>query len=169
MFCVSPRLFQGGTNRLTMLFVGALTFIVLAANPARAQRTRTPPAEPENQPAFAEFKGVRLGMTADEARKKLGSPRVKDADQDLYVFNDTQSVQVFYDKAGAVSAISVDFMSGASSIPSAKEVLGTEAETRADGSVYRMLRYPKAGYWVSYSRTAGSSPTTTITMQKIEH
>ncbi len=156
MFCASPRLFQGRTSRLTLLLVGTLTFIVLAADPARAQRRTTPAAEPEDQPAFAEFKGVRLGMTADEARKKLGSPRIKDADQDLYVFNDTQAVQVFYDKAGAVSAISIDFMSGANSIPSAKEVLGSEADTRKDGSVYKMLRYPKAGYWVSYSRTAGN-------------
>jgi hypothetical protein len=77
-------------------------------------------------------------------------------------------VQVFYDKAGVVTAISIDFMSGANAVPSAKAVLGTEAETKADGSVYKMLRYPKAGYWVSYSRTAGNSPTTTITMQKIE-
>jgi hypothetical protein len=170
MLYVSPRLFQGRTYGLTLLLVGALTLIVLAANPARAQRTKTPPpADPEDQPAFVEFKGVRIGMTADDARKKLGSPRVKDTDQDLYVFNDTQTLQVFYDKAGAVSAISIDFMSGANSVPSAKEVLGTEAETRTDGSVYRMLRYPKAGYWVSYSRTAGNSPTTTITMQKIEH
>ena len=78
------------------------------------------------------------------------------AEQDFYVFNDTQAVQVFYDKAGAVSAISIDFMNGASAIPSAKDVLGTEAEAKADGSVYKMLRYPKAGYWVSYNRTAGA-------------
>ena len=108
-------------------------------------------------------------MTADEARKKLGNPRVKDADQDLYVFNETQAVQVFYDKAAMVVAISIDFYDGASSIPSAKEVLGTEADTRTDGSVYKMMRYPKAGYWVSYSRTAGKASTTTITIQKIEH
>src|SRR5439155_9881830 len=110
-----------------------------------------------------------IGMKADEARKKLGNPSDKADDQDLYVFNDTQAVQVFYDKVGAVTAISIDFMSGANGIPSAKEVLGTEADAKADGSVYKLLRYPKAGYWVSYSRTAGSSPTTTITMQKIEH
>jgi hypothetical protein len=170
MFYVSPSLFQGRTSRLALLLVSTLTLIVFAADPARAQRTRTPPpADPEDHPAFAEFKGVRLGMTADDSRKKLGSPRDKSAEQDFYVFNDTQAVQVFYDKAGVVSAISIDFMSGASGIPSAKEVLGAEAETRADGSVYRMMRYPKAGYWVSYSRTAGNSPTITITMQKIEH
>jgi len=170
MFCAFPRLFKGQTSRLALLFVGSLTFMVLVSGTSLAQRTRaSAPDEPVNQPAFSDFKGVRIGMKADEARKKLGNPRDKADDQDLYVFNDTQAVQVFYDKVGAVTAISIDFMSGANGIPSAKEVLGTEADAKADGSVYKLLRYPKAGYWVSYSRTAGSSPTTTITMQKIEH
>jgi hypothetical protein len=168
MFCVSPRLFQGRTGRLTLLLAGTLTFIVLVPVTSRAQRTRTSPDEPES-PAFSDFKGVRIGMTAAEARKKLGAPRDKSDEQDFYVFNDTQAVQVFYDKARAVSAISIDFMNGASAIPSAKDVLGTDAEAKADGSVYKMLRYPKAGFWVSYNRTAGSAPTTTITMQKIDH
>ncbi len=168
MFCVSPRLFQGRTSRLTLLLAGTLTFIVLVPVTSRAQRTKTSPAEPES-PAFSDFKGVRIGMTAAEARKKLGAPRDKSDEQDFYVFNDTQAVQVFYDKARAVSAISIDFMDGASAIPSAKDVLGTDAEAKADGSVYKMLRYPKAGFWVSYNRTAGSAPTTTITMQKIDH
>jgi len=108
-------------------------------------------------------------MHNDEARKKLGNPRDKGDDQDFYVFNDTQAVQVFYDKSGAVSAISIDYMNGATGIPTAKEVLGTDADAKPDGALYKMIRYPKAGYWVSYSRTAGSSPTTTITIQKIEH
>ena len=167
MFYVSPRLFPGRTSGLAFLAAGALTFIVLTPMTSRAQRNRAPAEDPENQPVFTEFKGVRIGMSADESRKKLGNPRDKSPEQDFYIFNDTQTVQVFFDKAGSVTAISIDFMSGASSVPSAKEVLGTEAEKRADGSVYKMLRYPKAGYWVSYSRTAGDSPTTTITMQKI--
>src|SRR5258707_10337599 len=127
MFCISPRLFQGRTSRLALLLVGTLTFIVLAADPARAQRRTPPAAEPEDQPAFVEFKGVRLGMTADEARKKLGSPRDKSAEQDFYVFNDTQAVQVFYDKTGLVLAISIDFMNRANGIPDAKAVLGMES------------------------------------------
>ena len=167
MFCVSPRLFPGRISGLAFLAVGTLTFSVLAPMTLRAQRNRARADEPENQPVFTEFKGVRIGMSTDEARKKLGNPRDKSAEQDFYIFNDTQTVQVFYDKAGAVTAISIDFMSGASSVPSAKEVLGTEAEKKPDGSVYKMLRYPKAGYWVSYSRTAGDTPTITITMQKI--
>lgn len=167
MFCDSPRLFQGRICGLALLVAGALTFTVLAPINSRAQRTRAPVDEPEKAPAFSEFKGVRIGMGAEESRKKLGSPRDKSAEQDFYVFNDTQAVQVFFDKAGMVSAISIDFMSGANAIPSAKDVLGTDADAKPDGSLYKLLRYPKAGYWVSYSRTAGSSPTTTITMQKI--
>jgi hypothetical protein len=168
MICASPKLFQGPTGRLALLLAGTLTVIAFVPITSRAQRTKTSPDEPDVRPPFSDFKGVHLGMTADEARKKLGTPRDKGADQDFYVFNDTQAVQVFYDKAGAVSAISVDFMDGASAVPSAKDVLGTDAEVKADGSVYKMMRYPKAGYWVSYNRTAGNTPTTTITMQKIE-
>ena len=168
MFCISLRLFQTRNRNLTLFLVATLTFVALASDSSWAQRTRAAPDEPENQPTFSEFKGVRIGMSTDAARKKLGTPRDKSAEMDLYVFNDTQAVQLFYDKAGAVSAISIDFMNGSNGIPTAKEVLGTEADAKGDGAVYKMVRYPKAGYWVSYSRTAGSSPTTTITMQKIE-
>jgi hypothetical protein len=150
-----------------LLVAGTLTFIMLAPITSRAQRNKAPVDEPENRPAFSDFKGVRIGMAAEESRKKLGNPRDKSPEQDFYVFNDNEAVQIFYDKAGAVTAISIDFMSGASGIPAAKEVLGTEADAKPDGSLYKLLRYPKAGYWVSYSRTAGNSPTTTITMQKI--
>lgn len=167
MFCVSPRLFQGRISGPAFLVVGALTLVVLAPITSRAQRNRAPVDEPENRPAFSEFKGVQIGMLAEEARKKLGKPRDKSEEQDFYIFNDNQAVQICYDKASKVSTISIDFMTGASPIPSPKEVLGGEAETKADGSLYKLLRYPKAGYWVSYSRTAGTSSTTTITMQKI--
>jgi len=32
--------------------------------------------------------------------------------------------------------------------------------------MYQRLDFPKAGYWVAYSRTAGDEPLTIITMQK---
>ena len=168
MFFVSPRLWKSRISRLTILLAGILMLIGLAPATSRAQR-RAPLDVPENQTMFAGFKGVRIGMPADEARKKLGNPREKSVEQDLYIYNDTQVTQVFYDKAGGVSAISIDYMNGASGIPSSKEVLGTDTEAKPDGSMYKLMRYPKAGYWLSYSRTAGNEPTTTVTMQKIEH
>lgn len=167
MFCAFSNFVQDRSSRFSFILVGTLTCVALATNVSSAQRRAA--ADDQEQPAFSEFKGVRIGMKTEEARKKLGNPTDKSPEQDFYVFNDTQAVQVYYDKTGAVTAISIDFMSGANGIPSAKEVLGSEADAKPDGGVYKMIRYPKAGYWVSYSRTAGNSPTTTITMQKIEH
>jgi len=157
------------TGSIGIITTVIVTVLLMPAS-SQAQRARATASDgEENQPAFIEFRGVRIGMPTDECRKKLGTAREKSAEQDFYIFNDTQAVQVMYDKKGAVSAISVDFMTGANSIPSAKEVLGSDIEGKPDGSMFRMIRYPKAGYWVSYSRTAGDTPTVTIMMQRIEH
>ena len=149
--------------KLGSVLLAVLTLTVTASINSFGQRQRA-----AEEPLFSEFKGVRIGTPAEEARKKLGSPRDKADDQDFYVFNDTQAVQVYYDKAKTVSAISIDFMSGATEIPAPKDVIGGEPDTKADGSAYKMVRYPKLGYWVSYSRTAGASPTITVTIQKID-
>ena len=148
--------------RLTFILFAALVLTASASITSLGQRQKT-----SDEPLFSEFKGVRIGTPAEEARKKLGSPTNKADDQDLYV-SDTQLVQVYYDKAKTVSAISIDFSTGATGIPTAKDVIGGEPEAKADGSAYKMLRYPKLGYWVSYSRTAGASPTITVTIQKID-
>ena len=146
--------------------VSSCVFFSLVAMTAAAA---TSPAQKGDDPLFSEFKGVRIGTPTDEARKKLGNPQEKSDDQDFYLFNDTQVVQVYYDKATKkVTAISIDFMNGANQIPSPREVIGSEIDAKPDGSGYKSVRYPKAGYWVSYSRTAGKEPTITITMQKID-
>ena len=166
MFFISLRLFP---NRFAYSLLMAASFMVLVLAAPGAHGQRRPQGDgPDNQPLFSDFKGVRLGMTADDSRKKLGSPHDKGDDFDLYVYNDNQAVQIYYDKAKTVSAISIDFMSGANDIPAPKDIIGSEPETKADGSAYKLVRYPKAGYWVSYSKTAGASPTITITMQKID-
>ena len=169
MLRVSPKLFSSCITRLAFLWAGALIFTALAPVALCAQRPKDAlDPDADKRPAFSDFKGVSIGMHAEEARKKLGSPRDKSPEQDFYMFGENQAVQIFYDKAGVVNAISIDFMSGAREIPSCKDVLGAEAEKKSDGSVYKLIRYPKAGYWVSYSRTAGDSATVTITMQKIQ-
>ena len=168
MFRIYLKLFSAHAARLAV-FGCAVTFALMAPAPCQAQRSKgalvTSPGD--GQPAFHEFRGVHIGMQADEARKKLGTPRDKSPEQDFYLFNDNEAVQLNYDKDGAVSAISVDFMSGANGIPTSKDVLGAEAEAKADGSIFKRVDYPKAGYWISYSRTAGNDPTITITIQKI--
>lgn len=164
MFGDTPKLFSDQAYRQLLFVIWAIAFLVLIPATAPAQKTG-----PDGQPTFSGYKGVQIGTPATEARKKLGNPKDKGDDQDFYMVNDNQAVQVFYDKEKTVTAISIDFMSGATGIPSCKEVLGDEVQAKPDGSVYKLTRYPKAGYWVSYSRTAGNSPTVTITMQRLEH
>lgn len=150
------------------LFGCAATVLLSAAATTPAQRTKgAADGAAETQPGY-QFRGVKIGMAADETRKKLGTPRDKSAEQDFYVFNDNEAIQIYYDKGGAVSAISIDFMNGANSVPTAKDVLGADADPKSDGSIHKVVRYPKAGYWVSYSRTAGNEPTITVIMQKIQ-
>ncbi|MDT7808215.1 MAG: hypothetical protein QOJ70_2028 [Acidobacteriota bacterium] len=146
------------------LLVAALALLVVAASPCRAQ---THPDKAKEEPPFHEYKGVRIGMTTEEARKLLGNPTDKDDKQDLYSFNDNESCQVYYDATKKVFAISVSFLGG-KSIPAAKSVLGDEADAKQDGSIYKLIRFPKAGYWVSYTRTSGDAPMTIIAMQKIQ-
>ena len=160
MFCVSLRLLP---RRIMVSLCVVCSLIAMSA------AALTSHAQKGDDPLFSDFKGVRIGMLTDEARKKLGSPKEKGDEQDFYLFNDNQAVQVYYDKATKkVTAISIDFMNGANQIPAAKEIIGSEIDSKADGSGYKLVRYPKAGYWVSYSRTSGKEPTITITMQKID-
>lgn len=168
MFRINLKLFSKYRAGLA-LFGCVAGFTLLTAAAAQAQRSKgsltnnTP-----DQPAFHELRGVHIGMLADEARKKLGTPRDKSAEQDFYVFNDNEALQVYYDKSGAVITLSVDFMTGANGVPTSKDVFGSESEAKADGSIFKRVDYPKAGYWISYSRTAGNDATTTITIQKIK-
>ena len=58
-------------------------------------------------------------------------------------------------------------MNGATDVITPQQVFGADVETQADGSKHRLVRYPKAGYWVSYSRTAGDTPIISVTIQKL--
>jgi hypothetical protein len=115
-----------------------------------------------------DYRGIQLGMLANDVRKKLGEPKDKSAEQDFYLFGESETAQIVYDKTGKVVTISADFLTVGAGVPTCKQVLGAEVEAKTDGSVYKMVRFPKAGYWLSYNRTSGNSPLTTVTLQKIQ-
>ncbi len=157
------------SRRLMLIFGMTLLISLTISASARGQRRGGAQAgADEAAPAFQEYRGVQLGMTADEVRKKLGSPKDKSDEQDFFVFNETETAQILYDKLHKVITISADFMSSGNGVPTAKQVLGADLEAKPDGSIYKMVRYPKAGCWLSYNRTAGNPPLTTVTIQKIE-
>jgi hypothetical protein len=126
------------------------------------------PSGDEDSGLFHDYRGVQLGMTAEEVRKKLGDPKDKSDEQDFFIFNETETAQIVYDKTRKVVTISADFLTAGEKVPTAKQVFGGDVESKADGSVYKMVRFPKAGYWLSYNRTGGNSPLTTVTLQKIQ-
>jgi hypothetical protein len=158
------RLMRISASKSLMMLVALTALVCLVPQPTAAQKK---PGDEEG-PVFREYRGVQIGMTAEEARKKLGKPQDKGDEQDFYIFSERETAQIVYDKEHKVTVLSVDFSLGAPDVPTAKTVIGAELQPKADGSMYKMIRYAKAGYWVSYNRTAGDSPMTTITIQKID-
>ena len=139
-----------------------------AASTAVATAQKVSEKKAADQPIFIEYKGVRIGMDADEVRKKLGQPTDQGDIQDFFQFSEKESCQVFYDKVRKVMAVSINYVGDSSGAPLPKVVLGTEIEAKADGAMYKMVRYPDSGYWVSYNKTGGEDPLVTVTMQKIQ-
>lgn len=137
------------------------------ASPAAASPQASIGAKPANELLFRDYKGVTIGLSAQEARQKLGNPKEEGTKQDFFAFSDKESVQVYYDKEHKVRAISVNYIGNESGAPTPMAILGTEIEAKANGSMHKLVRYPAAGYWVSYSRTAGDTPLVTVTMQRM--
>lgn len=157
---------------LELSLLALLTFAVFsffasvsAQTPARATAaqahagTNTP-----DEPPLREYRGVRIGQTTDETRLKLGEPTDKGETQDYYAFSDKEMAQFYYDESHRVRAISITYVGEGA--PSPQSILGSTIEPNANGIIYKLVRYPRAGYWVSYSRTTGDAPIITVVLQK---
>lgn len=156
------------TSALPRRAILVICVISVASLAVVAQTNRNRAAAVDDQPIFHEYRGVQIGWLADEVRKKLGEPANKGDEQDFYVFSEKETAQILYDKTTRkVVTISVDFSSGATGVLTPQQVFGSEIEAKPDGSKYKLVRYPKAGYWLSYSRTAGDTPIVSVTITKI--
>lgn len=60
-----------------------------------------------NAPVFTDYRGISIGMSAEEVRSTLNNLK-KDKTQDVFVFSEKESAQIYYDDKGKVSAISID-------------------------------------------------------------
>ena len=114
------------------------------------------------QPLYREYRGVRLGMTAAEARAKLGEPAMKSDEQDFYVLSANETAQIVY-SAQKVVTISTDYAGGVGA-PDYKSVVGEDLLQRPDGSLFRMVLYDSERFWVSYHKSASVVPVVTITI-----
>lgn len=118
-------------------------------------------------PVYHQYKGISIGMAAADVRAKLGEPRDKSDTQDFYVFSDSESAQVIYGPDKKVSVVSVNYIGTLVPMPAAKDIFGEDAAAKDDGSIFKLVRYPSSGFWVSYHRTAGDDPMVIVTMQKL--
>jgi len=156
-----------------------IAFFLAAANlyAQTADTTPTAPAETAAvreteqtavvQPVLTAYKGVRIGMAADEVRETLDKkPEVAYKDGFYYVFSDDESAQIMLDAERKVTAIVAIYRNGKA--PKYTDVFGAEASLAEtpDGRIYNLIRYPEAGFWVAYNRTAGDEPVITVTIQK---
>lgn len=156
-----------------LLRVGFMLMVALSIGAANAQTkkpsqnaTRFADSGATQQVLFGDYKGVRVDMTADEVHNKLGKPGMKVDDTEFYVFNERETVQVAYEK-GKVIGISVDYLGGIGA-PDYRNVVGPDITTRPDGSMYKLVRYDRLGFWVSYHKSANTPVTmVSVTIQKM--
>ena len=155
---------------VSLVTVGFLLADPTATN-EREYETTNYPMKPTPTPAvkktFTEYREISLGNTADAVRQKLGIPKDKSDAQDLYTFSDNESAQFYYSDAHLVTAIMITYMGNLKDAPTAKDVFGEDVPAKPDGSIFKMVRYPKAGYWISYNRSGGDDAIISIAIQKL--
>ena len=126
-----------------------------------------PTTTPGDTKTFSEYRGIAIGAKTDDVRIKLGPPKDKSDTQDFYSFSDTESAQFYYDGGHLVTAIMITYSGNLKAAPSPKDVFGEDVPAKPEGGVSKMVRYPKAGYWISYNRGNGDDAFITIAIQKI--
>ena len=117
-------------------------------------------------PAMTEVRNVGIGATADALKQAWGKPEVEDATGFIYEFSAKEMAQVAIDTDKKVDTIAVTYKDGTGA-PKAEEVFGPgeKIERKSNGSVYHMVRYTEAGYWVSYF-SQGDGKAVIITYKK---
>ena len=160
-----------GFVELTYLLIAALLlllFVVVAKGQRPTSALKAVRSQIQiQQPLYTEYRGVRLGMTAAEAKAKLGEPAMKSNDQDFFVLSPNETTQIVYDAFQKVMTISTDYVGGVGA-PHYSAVVGDGMLLqRPDGSLFKMVNYQSAGMWVSYNKSVGVVPVVTITMQLI--
>jgi outer membrane protein assembly factor BamE (lipoprotein component of BamABCDE complex) len=137
-----------------------------ATTGAQTPRTNAHGSATTQQPLYSEYRGVRIGMDAQEVRTKLGAPLQKADDMDFYVFSEAETAQIAYDASHKVKVVSVDYVGGAGA-PDYKLVVGPDVAVKEDGAIYKLMRYESLGFWVSYNRSGNTVPIVTITITKM--
>jgi len=122
-------------------------------------------------PAIDDIDGITIGMTADQVKEKLGKPDSGDETSGMYyTMSNGESMQLAFDTDKKVKMVAMMYSGKGVKAPEPTEVFGPQGTITpgADGRIYKMVRYPSAGFWVAYSRLdLDAGPMITVTMQKM--
>jgi hypothetical protein len=159
---IIKRLMFGGAPAALALFLAGTASAQDAGGQsvsANQPKPATSAAKTILVPAMTDFRKAGIGTTTDDLKKAWGKPELEDRDGFLYDLADGQTAQVAIDGDGKVTAIAVTFRDGTGA-PKAEEVFGPneKIEVKEDGALFHMVRYPDAGYWVSYSSQGSGKP-----------
>jgi hypothetical protein len=152
-----------GLRPTELLYFAIAVLLLLILGIVANGQTRLSQAQ---QPLYREYRGVRLGMTAEETRAKLGAPAMMSDEQDYYVFSTNETAQIVY-AAQKVVTISTDYTGGIGA-PDYKSVVGEGLLERPDGSLFRMVMYDSERFWVSYNKSTSMLPVVTITLSAMK-
>lgn len=119
-------------------------------------------------PFLKEYRNVSIGTPAEALREAWGKPEIEYSDGFLYEMSDSETIQIVIGPEKKITAIAITFIEGKGA-PSFADVFGegVAPEKRENGSVYRMVRYPDAGYWVAYYTGPAENADVSLTMQKL--
>ncbi|HZS07637.1 MAG TPA: hypothetical protein VFD58_22570 [Blastocatellia bacterium] len=152
----------------------SITFaLALSATPALYAQT---PASPERQqaptqaaqpapPVLHEYRGVRLGLTAEQVRGVMGKASRTGEGMDEFKLGDGDLITVYYDAKGAVRTIELYFTDAARA-PAWTEVVGNaEIQSQPSGSKFARVVVSDENFWVTMYRSK-SGTVTTITISR---
>jgi hypothetical protein len=156
---------------LSILFICCGNIIAQTSEPNSehaAYVKNAPPQQAVVAPVLKEYRNVKIGEPAETLRELWGKPKMEYPDGLLYEPSDSETIQIAIGPDKKITAISITFADGKGA-PSFADVFGTAAvpERRENGSVYKLVRYPDAGYWVAYYAGPPDKADVTLTMQKL--
>ncbi len=121
-------------------------------------------------PFVSQLKGISIGMTPDEVVEKLGKPKSSDDAGMLFSLAKNEMAQIGVGPKGKVRTIALIYEDGNDNAPSLNDIFGPGVEPieNENGSIYKMVRYEKEGFWMAFSRSGDKKPLTTVMIRKID-
>lgn len=151
---------------MAVVTVLALAILTLGQEPTPVPGSGVP----TDTPFVNQLKGISIGMTPDEVVEKLGKPKASDDAGMLFSLAKNEMAQIGIGPKGKVRAIALIYEDGDENAPSIKDVFGqgVDAVENEDGSIYKMIRYEKEGFWMAFSRSGDKKPLTTVMLRQID-